>query len=132
MVLSQKTGFLLHRIKYIVRHKSITFINSCKTQAYVNKNLKISTIVTILSPFCTISALLFHLIQIIRITINLCMRKTWVYKRKGIKGWWVGWYESGKRKMKALPTKALAEHFRKIKYTQLNSDVFTGTVAVDW
>jgi len=55
-----------------------------------------------------------------------------IYKRKGIKGWWIGWYESGKRKAKALPSKALAEHFRQIKYTQLNSDVFTGTVTVDW
>ena len=44
----------------------------------------------------------------------------------------MGWYESGKRKTKALPSKALAEHFRQIKYTQLNSDVFTGTIAVDW
>jgi integrase len=60
------------------------------------------------------------------------MRKVWTYKRKGIKGWWVGWYESGKRKAKALPTKSLAEHYRQIKYTQLNSDVFTGTVMVDW
>jgi len=60
------------------------------------------------------------------------MKKTWIYKRKGVKGWWVGWYESGKRKTKALPSKALAEHFRKIKYTQLNSDVFTGTISVDW
>ena len=55
-----------------------------------------------------------------------------MYKRKRIKGWWVGWYESSKRKAKALPTKALVEHFRQIKYTQLNSDVFTGTVTVDW
>jgi len=60
------------------------------------------------------------------------MKKVWIYKRKGVKGWWIGWYESGKRKTKALPSKALAEHFRKIKYTQLNSDVFTGTVSVDW
>jgi len=60
------------------------------------------------------------------------MRKVWTYKRKGIKGWYVGWYESGKRKAKALPSKTLAEHFRQIKYTQLNSDVFTGTVTVDW
>jgi integrase len=60
------------------------------------------------------------------------MRKVWVYKRKSVKGWWVGWYESGKRKAKALPSKALAEHFRQIKYTQLNSDVFTGTVSVGW
>jgi integrase len=60
------------------------------------------------------------------------MIKVWIYKRKRIKGWWVGWYEGGKRKAKALPTKALAEHYRQIKYTQLNSDVFTGTVTVDW
>ena len=31
-----------------------------------------------------------------------------------------------------MPTKALAEHYCRIKYTQLNSDVFTGTVTVDW
>jgi integrase len=60
------------------------------------------------------------------------MRKVWVYKRKNTKGWWCGWYESGKRKAKALPSKALAEHYRHIKYTQLNSDVFTGNVTVDW
>ena len=60
------------------------------------------------------------------------MKKVWVYNRKGIKGWWVGWYEGGKRKAKVLPTKTLAEHFQRIKYSQLNSDVFTGTVIVDW
>lgn len=60
------------------------------------------------------------------------MRKPWVYKRKNIKGWWTGWYEGGRRKAKAFPTKALAEHFRYIKYTQLNSDVFTSIVDVDW
>jgi hypothetical protein len=60
------------------------------------------------------------------------MRKVWIYKRKKAKGWWVGWYEGGIRKAKALPTKALAEHFWKIKYTQLNSDVFTGTLSVTW
>jgi integrase len=60
------------------------------------------------------------------------MKKPWIYKRKNIKGWWVGWYESGRRKSKALPSKALAEHFRHIKYTQLNSDVFTSVVDFDW
>ena len=60
------------------------------------------------------------------------MRKTWIYKRKGIKGWWVGWYESGSRKSKALPSKKLAEHFCQLKYSQLNSDVFTGLVTADW
>ncbi len=60
------------------------------------------------------------------------MKKPWVYRRTGIKGWWCGWYEGGKRKAKALPTKALAEHFRNIKYAQLNSDVFTSVVDFDW
>ena len=60
------------------------------------------------------------------------MKKVWVYKRTGVKGWWIGWYESGKRKAKALPSKELAEHFKQIKYTQLNSDVFTGQVLADW
>jgi len=60
------------------------------------------------------------------------MRKPWVYKRKHIKGWWCGWYEGGKRKAKALPSKSLAEHFRHIKYTQLNADVFTSIVDLDW
>ena len=48
------------------------------------------------------------------------MKKAWVYKRKNIKGWWVGWYEGGKKRAKALPSKALAKHFCQIKYTQLN------------
>jgi len=60
------------------------------------------------------------------------MRKPWLYKRKNIKGWWVGWYESGRRKARAFPTKSLAEHFRHIKYTQLNSDVFTSVLDFDW
>ncbi len=60
------------------------------------------------------------------------MKKIWIYKRKKVKGYWVGWYESGKRRAKALPSKELAEHFKQIKYTQLNSDVFTGMVVVGW
>ncbi len=64
-------------------------------------------------------------------TIDI-MKKVWVYKRTSINGWWVGWYESGKRKAKALPSKELAEHYKHIKYTHLNSDVFTGQVLADW
>ncbi len=63
--------------------------------------------------------------------INI-MKKVWVYKRKNVKGWWVGWYESGKRKAKALPSKKLAEHYCQLKYSQLNSDVFTGIVTISW
>jgi len=64
-------------------------------------------------------------------TIDI-MKKVWIYKRENVNGWWVGWYESGKRKAKALPSKELAEHYKQIKYTQLNSDVFTGQVMADW
>jgi integrase/recombinase XerD len=60
------------------------------------------------------------------------MKKVWIYKRKGINGLWVGWYESGKRKAKSLPSKELAEHFKQIKYSQLNSDVFTSIISADW
>jgi integrase len=60
------------------------------------------------------------------------MGKPWIYKRKNVKGWWVGWYEGANRKAKALPSKALAEHFCHIKYSQLNSDVFTGIVDIAW
>ena len=60
------------------------------------------------------------------------MKKVWIYKRSGIRGWWVGWYESGKRKAKALPTRKLAEHYCQLKYSQLNSDVFTGIVTIGW
>ena len=60
------------------------------------------------------------------------MKKIWVYKRTNIKGWWVGWYEGGKRKAKALPGKKLAEHYCQLKYSQLNTDVFTGIVTIAW
>ena len=60
------------------------------------------------------------------------MKKVWTYKRKNIKGWWVGWHESGKRKAKALPARKLAEHYCYLKYSQLNSNVFTGIVAINW
>ncbi len=60
------------------------------------------------------------------------MRKVWTYKRNSINGWWCGWYEDGKRKSKALPSKELADHYKQIKYAQLNSDVFTGIVTIDW
>jgi integrase len=60
------------------------------------------------------------------------MKKVWIYKRTGIKGWWVGWYESGKRKAKALPNRKLAEHYCQLKYSQINSDVFTDIVTISW
>jgi len=53
------------------------------------------------------------------------MRKPWVYKRKGIKGWWTGWYEGGKRKAKALPSKSLAEHFFATSSTHNSTQMFS-------
>jgi integrase len=88
-----------------------------------------------MSPFCHRPALpKLARMALVAKTADMmeAMKKPWVYKRRNIKGWWCGWYEGGKRKAKALPTKALAEHFRHIKYTQLNSDVFTSVVDFDW
>jgi len=45
-------------------------------------------------------------------------------KRKGLVG--------GVVRKRQTKGKSLAEHDRHVKYTQLNSDVFTGTVTVDW
>jgi hypothetical protein len=72
-----------------------------------------------MSPFChyPLGCFLPALTFAARTTDTMdAMRKPWVYKRTGIKGWWCGWYESGKRKAKALPSKVLAEHFRHMKY----------------
>ena len=86
-----------------------------------------------MSPFCHFFDFLFRVdLPPYIYDIIYGMRKVWIYKRKKIKGFWVGWYEGGIRKAKALPTKELAEHFKHIKYTQLNSDVFTGQVLADW
>ncbi len=60
------------------------------------------------------------------------MRKVWISLRKDRPGHWVYWREGGKQKKKALPTQELAEHYSKIKYQQLNSDVFTGTIPMPW
>lgn len=51
---------------------------------------------------------------------------------KGRKGWFVYWQEAGRRYAKALPDKPTAQHYRDMKYAQLNSDVFTGTVNAPW
>ena len=111
--------------------KNLTTHKSLLNKYLYSEKCSVTIFVTILALFFTKSILLFRLIHALKITINRDMRKTWIYKRKGIKGWWVGWYESGKRKAKALPSKAMAEHYRQIKYAQLNSDVFTGTISVE-
>ncbi len=60
------------------------------------------------------------------------MKKVWIYKRKGSKGYYVAWYEQGKQKTKLLPNKHLAEHFQHLKYHQLNSDVFQSAINLPW
>jgi len=109
----------------------LTFISSCATGTYNQDRFMslphVSKMALLAAVLPTVSD---HDTQMCR--YNETMKKPWVYKRKNIKGWWCGWYEGGKRKAKALPSKALAEHFRHIKYTQLNSDVFTSVVDSDW
>ena len=60
------------------------------------------------------------------------MRKVWTYKRRGRKGVTVAWYENGRQRSKSLPSAKLADHFAKIKYQQLNSDVFLSSVDISW
>jgi len=60
------------------------------------------------------------------------MKKVWIYQRKDRKGYYVAWREFGKQKSKLLPTKRLAEHFRHIKYQQLNTDVFISPIRLSW
>ncbi len=52
------------------------------------------------------------------------------FKRSGRSGWWLRWTcpAAGKRITKSFHTKGQAEHFRKILYTQLNSDIIVGTI----
>lgn len=60
------------------------------------------------------------------------MRKITVpFKRDDRKGWWVRWYENGKPKHKCLDTKQQAEHFRNLKYMEINSDVFQA-IPITW
>lgn len=60
------------------------------------------------------------------------MKKVWMYQRKNLSGWWVGWYEGKRRKAKAFPNKILAKHYLQLKYVQLNSDVYTGIIKIGW
>ena len=88
----------------------------------------VSILALIIGQYPVFSCLIYNSI----FTVYRIIKKVWVYKRTGVKGWWCGWYGSGIRKAKALPSKKLSEHFKHIKYTQLNSDVFTGQVLADW
>ena len=107
----------------------IVFINLYKEKSWTFLQFELANsclrLDTALPGFYTFFALDSHPYNYDRIST---MKKAWIYRRKSIKGW----YESGKRKAKALPSKELAEHYKHIKYTQLNSDVFTGQVLADW
>ena len=108
-----------------------TFITCCGTDIYEQNAYFVFPRVSKMSPLDRVSWPVGDR-ELEKCRYNGTMKKAWVYKRKNLKGWWCGWYEGGRRKAKALPTKALAEHFRNIKYTQLNSDVFTSVVDFDW
>jgi len=60
------------------------------------------------------------------------MKKVRIYQRKNRRGWYVGWYEYRKEKCRAFPTKKLAEHYQRILYHRLNTEVFVGTIEAPW
>jgi len=60
------------------------------------------------------------------------MKKVRLYKPKGRPSWYISWREGGKEKKRALPTKALAEHYRSIKYHELNMEVFRSQIDLPW
>lgn len=60
-------------------------------------------------------------------------KRAWTYQRKGIPGWWAGWYEAGRRKAKGgFPNRALADRYAETKRKQINAGVSTEIIAVDW
>jgi integrase len=48
-----------------------------------------------------------------------------VFIRKDRAGYWIRWQENGQRKFKQFNSKKEADHYRHIKYMQLNNDVYT-------
>jgi hypothetical protein len=44
------------------------------------------------------------------------MKKVWLYKRKAVKGWWVGWYESGKLKTRLWGHAKMDRDKKTLKY----------------
>jgi integrase len=57
----------------------------------------------------------------------------WTYKRQGVPGYWVGWYdETGQRRAKSFPNKTLAKRFAATKEDQLTAGVSGEIVALDW
>ena len=60
------------------------------------------------------------------------MKKVRLYKRKDRPGWYISWREHGRVKRRALPTKALAQHFQAIVYHELNSGIFRSQIDLPW
>jgi integrase len=56
------------------------------------------------------------------------------YQKGSDQGYWLRWRDPITKKpvTSRFPTKKLAEHFRHIKYQQLNSDVFQSAIAYPW
>jgi len=54
------------------------------------------------------------------------------FKKKGHKGWYIRWFINSKEVTRCLPTKTIAEHYRHIKYQELNYDVFQQSVGAVW
>lgn len=60
------------------------------------------------------------------------MKQVRIYQRKNRPGWYVGWYENGKEKCRAMRNKKLAEHFRSIVYYRLNTEGFFSRIDMTW
>jgi integrase len=60
------------------------------------------------------------------------MQKVWIYQRKNVPGWWVGWYSNGKRKAKAFPNKARAVRHARSLENQLNAGLYHEVTKVAW
>lgn len=54
------------------------------------------------------------------------------FQKKGHKGWFIRWFDNKKQVTRCLPTKAIADHYRHIKYQELNFEVFRQAVSMIW
>jgi len=60
------------------------------------------------------------------------MKKVRTYQRKDRPGWYISWRENGKERKRAFPSKHLADHYARIKYTELNSETLRTMVDLPW
>lgn len=49
------------------------------------------------------------------------LRRVWLYRRKGDRGWYVYWREAGQTHCRRAPTKELAQRMQQLKWAELNA-----------